>query len=65
MVRFKLDPRVNLEDIVQQLPSNLTGADLSSLASNAMLNCFSRKILLIKEGRNKNKISFFLNGPVI
>ena len=45
-----MDARVNLENVVQQLPSALSGADLYSLCSNAMLNCFSRKIQLVKEG---------------
>lgn len=54
--RFQLHPQVNLEDFVQQLPKYLTGADLYSLCSNAMLKNVERNIQLINKGKIENKI---------
>ena len=54
--RFQLHPQVNLEDFVQQLPKYLTGADLYSLCSNAMLKNVERNIQLINKGKMENKI---------
>ncbi|WVW86025.1 hypothetical protein I302_108063 [Kwoniella bestiolae CBS 10118] len=40
--KFTLDPRLKLEDVVQKLEFNLTGADLYALCSDAMLGAMSR-----------------------
>jgi len=39
-----------LEDVVDQLPAHLTGADLYSLCSDAMLKSLERNIRLIEQG---------------
>jgi len=49
--RFTLHPDVNLEDVVVQLPTHLTGADLYALCSNAMLASIERNIKYIKQGK--------------
>lgn len=48
--RFKVDPSVNLSDMVERCPPQLTGSDLYSLCSDAMMSAIKRKILLISEG---------------
>ena len=41
--KFRLDPGLDLRDIAQKCPLNLTGADFYALCSDAMLNAMSRK----------------------
>jgi len=53
--RFSLHPDVDLENLVLQLPIYLTGADLYSLCSNAMLASIERNIALIKQGHVMNQ----------
>jgi len=60
--KFKMDSRVTLENVVQQLPPHLSGADLYSLCSNAMLNCFSRKIQLVREGHSISEVDHLLSN---
>lgn len=48
--RFKVDPSVNLSEIVERCPLQLTGADLYALCSDAMMSAIKRKILHITEG---------------
>ncbi|XP_017573348.1 peroxisome assembly factor 2 [Pygocentrus nattereri] len=48
--KFKVDPTVNLSDIVEQCPPQLTGADVYALCSDAMMFAIKRKILRISEG---------------
>ncbi|XP_066504256.1 peroxisomal ATPase PEX6 [Hoplias malabaricus] len=48
--KFKVDPTVNLSDIVERCPPQLTGADLYALCSDAMMSAIKRKILRITEG---------------
>ncbi|XP_067006737.2 peroxisomal ATPase PEX6 isoform X2 [Anabrus simplex] len=47
--KFTLRPDVNLKDIVSKLPSNLTGADMYSVCSNAWLNAVRTCIHQMKE----------------
>lgn len=49
--KFQLHPQVDLENFVLELPKYLTGADLYSLCSNAMLKNVERNIQLLNEGR--------------
>ena len=48
--RFELDPSLQLSEIVQKLPYNLTGADLYALCSDAMLSALKRKIHSLDQG---------------
>ncbi|XP_056442610.1 peroxisomal ATPase PEX6 isoform X1 [Gadus chalcogrammus] len=48
--KFHLDPDVSLEVVVDGCPSQLSGADLYALCSEAMTAAVRRKILLITDG---------------
>ncbi|XP_057181332.1 peroxisomal ATPase PEX6 isoform X2 [Triplophysa rosa] len=48
--KFKVDPSVCLSDVVDCCPSQLTGADLYALCSDAMMSAIKRKISRINEG---------------
>ena len=43
--RVNLPENVNLGDVVDMCPENLTGADFYALCSNALLNAIKRQIL--------------------
>ena len=42
--KFQLSPDVCLEEVAARCPANLTGADLYSLCSDAMLTAFRKQI---------------------
>mgnify|MGYP001800656969 CR=1 FL=1 len=42
--KFDLDPDCDLTEVSEQLPANLTGADLYSLCAEAMTNAIKRQI---------------------
>ncbi|XP_012708934.2 peroxisome assembly factor 2 isoform X1 [Fundulus heteroclitus] len=48
--KFRLEAAVNLQDVVDQCPAHMTGADLYALCSDAMTAAIKRKICLIKDG---------------
>ncbi|XP_042301985.1 peroxisome biogenesis factor 6 isoform X2 [Sceloporus undulatus] len=48
--KFKLDPSVNLLDVLDKCPVQLTGADLYALCSDAMMSAIKRKVEWIEEG---------------
>ncbi|XP_077192458.1 peroxisome biogenesis factor 6 isoform X2 [Paroedura picta] len=48
--KFKLDPSVNLLSVLDRCPSQLTGADLYALCSDAMMSAIKRKVEWIEEG---------------
>ncbi|KAM4595637.1 peroxisomal ATPase PEX6 isoform 2-T2 [Fundulus diaphanus] len=48
--KFRLEPAVNLQDVVDHCPAHMTGADLYALCSDAMTAAIKRKICLIKDG---------------
>ncbi|MEQ2219855.1 peroxisomal assembly protein [Xenoophorus captivus] len=48
--KFQLEPAVNLQDLVDQCPAHMTGADLYALCSDAMTAAIKRKIHLINDG---------------
>lgn len=50
--RFQLDPAVKLQDVVNHCPSQMTGADLYALCSDAMTAAIKRKICFINDGKN-------------
>ncbi|XP_066914510.1 peroxisomal ATPase PEX6-like [Clytia hemisphaerica] len=43
--KIHLSPEISLEEIVEKLPANLTGADFKALASNAVMCCIKRMII--------------------
>lgn len=47
-----MSPDCDLETISQQLPANLTGADLYSLCAEAVTNGMQREIAKIESGMN-------------
>ncbi|XP_074553060.1 peroxisomal ATPase PEX6 isoform X2 [Halichoeres trimaculatus] len=48
--KFQLDPSVNLQEVVNQCPAHMSGADLYALCSDAMTAAIKRKISLIDGG---------------
>lgn len=48
--KFHLDPSVDLQDLVNQCPSEMTGADLYALCSDAMTAAIKTKISLMSQG---------------
>ncbi|CAN9510674.1 unnamed protein product [Ophioblennius macclurei] len=48
--KFQLDPAVDLQELVNQCPTEMTGADLYALSSDAMTAAVKRKISLISHG---------------
>lgn len=55
--KFTLQNNQVLEQVVDQLPDNVTGADLYSVSSNAWLNAV-REVLTKHQEATKDKISF-------
>ncbi|XP_071053095.1 peroxisomal ATPase PEX6 isoform X2 [Onthophagus taurus] len=51
--KFNLDEDVNLENIVEKCPKNISGADFYGLCSSAWLSAVRRLIKKIEEGRRK------------
>lgn len=48
--KFQLAPDVDLEAVAKKCPGHLTGADLYSLCSDAMLTALRKKIHLLETG---------------
>ncbi|XP_044528582.1 peroxisome biogenesis factor 6 isoform X2 [Gracilinanus agilis] len=48
--RFKLEPSVNLSSVLDRCPTQLTGADLYSLCTDAMTAALKRKVQDIEDG---------------
>ena len=48
--RFKLAKDLDLMNVAEKCPKNLTGADLYALCADAMLNCMRRKIAGLETG---------------
>lgn len=48
--KFNLSADVDMADIARQCPANLTGADLYSLCSDAMLAALRRQIAILETG---------------
>jgi peroxin-6 len=65
--RFDLPEEINLDDIIDMCPENLTGADFYALCSNALLNAIRRQILDQESGMHawfdlSNNFSLFFEG---
>lgn len=50
--RFRLDPTVNLQQVVERCPAHMSGADLYALCSDAMMAAIKRKMLFMEGGEN-------------
>ncbi|XP_029949670.1 LOW QUALITY PROTEIN: peroxisome assembly factor 2 [Salarias fasciatus] len=48
--KFQLDPAVDLQELVDRCPAEVTGADLYALCSDAMTAAIKRKTALIDQG---------------
>ncbi|KAI4872810.1 hypothetical protein NFI96_016140, partial [Prochilodus magdalenae] len=48
--KFKVDHTVNLADIVERCPLQVTGADLYALCSDAMMSAIKRKVFRLTQG---------------
>ncbi|KFV80298.1 Peroxisome assembly factor 2, partial [Struthio camelus australis] len=48
--KFKLDPAVSLPSVLEKCPTQLTGADIYALCSDAMMCAVKRKVEWIEEG---------------
>ncbi|XP_072239619.1 peroxisomal ATPase PEX6 isoform X2 [Leuresthes tenuis] len=48
--KFQLEPSINLQEVVDHCPAQMTGADLYALCSDAMTVAIKRKIALINNG---------------
>ncbi|KAF6026235.1 PEX6 [Bugula neritina] len=59
--KFELDPDCELEKVANTLPSNLTGADLYSLCSEATTNCIKRMIDLVDLGTSMEDCKLKVN----
>ncbi|XP_032071875.1 peroxisome biogenesis factor 6 isoform X2 [Thamnophis elegans] len=58
--KFKLDPAVNLLGVLERCPTQLTGADLYALCSDAMMFAIRRKVEWIEEGLDTESSEFTL-----
>ncbi|XP_040523993.1 peroxisome biogenesis factor 6 isoform X1 [Gallus gallus] len=58
--KFKLDPSVNLSSILEECPAQLTGADIYSLCSDAMMCAVKRKVEWIEEGLDTESSALIL-----
>uniref|UniRef100_A0A673Z4Z2 Peroxisomal ATPase PEX6 n=1 Tax=Salmo trutta TaxID=8032 RepID=A0A673Z4Z2_SALTR len=47
--KFKVDPSVSLQDVVERCPPQLTGADIYALCSDAMTSAIKRKIARVTD----------------
>lgn len=50
--RFQLDPTVNLQQVVEHCPAQMSGADLYALCSDAMMVAIKRKMVFMEGGEN-------------
>ncbi|VDI35901.1 peroxisomal ATPase PEX6-like [Mytilus galloprovincialis] len=53
--KFKLEKNLELRNVVEKCPKNLTGADFYALASDAMLNALKRKITMLEAGETTDQ----------
>uniref|UniRef100_A0A3B3I9J3 Peroxisomal ATPase PEX6 n=1 Tax=Oryzias latipes TaxID=8090 RepID=A0A3B3I9J3_ORYLA len=59
--KFRLDPAVNLQEVVDRCPAQMTGADLYALCSDAMTAAIKRKISLIEAGLDSEESPVLLS----
>ncbi|KAK3802437.1 hypothetical protein RRG08_006019, partial [Elysia crispata] len=53
--KFKLAKDLDLMNVAEKCPKNLTGADLYALCADAMLNCMRRKIAGLETGADSDE----------
>lgn len=61
--KFQLSADVDLADIAKNCPANLTGADLYSLCSDAMLGALRREISILETGKGNNFLTTCKQEP--
>ncbi|XP_029374028.1 peroxisome assembly factor 2 isoform X2 [Echeneis naucrates] len=59
--KFRLDPALDLQDLVDRCPPHMTGADLYALCSDAMTAAIKRKILHIEDGLDSEESALVLS----
>uniref|UniRef100_A0A8C7MJT2 Peroxisomal ATPase PEX6 n=1 Tax=Oncorhynchus kisutch TaxID=8019 RepID=A0A8C7MJT2_ONCKI len=60
--KFKVDPSVSLQDIVERCPPQLTGADIYALCSDAMMSAIKRKIARVTDGLDTEDTPLILSA---
>uniref|UniRef100_A0A673Z4B7 Peroxisomal ATPase PEX6 n=1 Tax=Salmo trutta TaxID=8032 RepID=A0A673Z4B7_SALTR len=60
--KFKVDPSVSLQDVVERCPPQLTGADIYALCSDAMTSAIKRKIARVTDGLDTEDTPLILSA---
>uniref|UniRef100_A0A6Q2XD70 Peroxisomal ATPase PEX6 n=1 Tax=Esox lucius TaxID=8010 RepID=A0A6Q2XD70_ESOLU len=60
--KFKVDPSISLQDVVERCPPQLTGADMYALCSDAMMSAIKRKIAQITDGLDREDTPLILSA---
>ncbi|XP_023838617.1 peroxisomal ATPase PEX6 [Salvelinus sp. IW2-2015] len=60
--KFKVDPSVSLQDVVERCPPQLTGADIYALCSDAMMSAIKRKIARVTDGLDTEDTPLILSA---
>ncbi|KAL1006167.1 hypothetical protein UPYG_G00068760 [Umbra pygmaea] len=60
--KFKVEPSVSLQDVVERCPSQLTGADMYALCSDAMMFAIKRKIAQVTDGLDTEDTPLILSA---
>ncbi|XP_068178528.1 peroxisomal ATPase PEX6 [Antennarius striatus] len=60
--KFQLDSDVDLQEILDQCPAHMTGADLYALCSDAMTAAIKRKVALICDGLDSQNSPLLVSG---
>ncbi|CAB1344770.1 unnamed protein product [Coregonus sp. 'balchen'] len=60
--KFKVDPSVSLQDVVERCPPQLTGADMYALCSDAMMSAIKRKIACVTDGLDTEDTPLMLSA---
>lgn len=55
--RFQLDSALDVRQLLERCPAQMTGADLYALCSDAMTAAIMRKIRLIEDGTSTDSLS--------
>ncbi|KAM9769291.1 peroxisomal ATPase PEX6 isoform 1-T1 [Menidia menidia] len=59
--KFHLEPSINLQEVVHRCPTQMTGADLYALCSDAMTTAIKRKISLISDSLDSEESPVLLS----
>lgn len=60
--KFKVDPSISLQDVVERCPPQLTGADIYALCSDAMTSAIKRKIARVTDGLDTEDTPLILSA---